>query len=99
MIRPEERTGLEGEDVALNPHDDLAQVVRSVRERLGLTQQELAVRLGVALPTVSRWENSRNAPSRLARDRIEALLREMGEDGAALPPQQEPFRAAVPRDR
>jgi len=68
----------------LNPNDDLAQVVRSVRGCLGLTQQELAVRLGVALPTVSRWENSRHSPSRLARDKIEALLHEMGEDGEAL---------------
>ena len=68
----------------MNPNDDLAQVVRSVRERLGLTQQELAVRLGVALPTVSRWENSRHSPSRLARDKIEALLHEMGEEGEAI---------------
>lgn len=68
----------------MNPNDDLAQVVRSVRERLGLTQQELAVRLGVALPTVSRWENGRHRPSKLALDKIEALLRAMGEEGEAL---------------
>jgi transcriptional regulator with XRE-family HTH domain len=84
VIRLAERTGLGGEDVALNPNDDLAQVVRSLREGLGLTQQELAVRLGVALPTISRWENSRHTPSRLALDKIEALLHEMGEEGEAL---------------
>ena len=68
----------------MNPHDDLAQVVRNVRERLGLTQQELAGRLGVALPTVSRWENKRHKPSRLALDKIATLLHEMGEEGEAL---------------
>ena len=41
----------------------------------------MAVRLGVALPTVSRWENRRSKPSPLALDRIEALLRDMGEEG------------------
>ena len=50
---------------------------------MGLSQQELAVRLGVALPTVSRWENRRSKPSPLALDRIDALLRNMGEEGEA----------------
>jgi len=63
---------------------DIAWAVKGVRDRLGLTQQELAVRLGVALPTVSRWETGRHKPSRLALDKIEGLLREMGEEGEAL---------------
>lgn len=68
----------------MNPDDGQAQVVRSVRKRLGLTQQELAGRLGVALPTVSRSESERHTPSRLALDKIETSLHEMGEQGEAL---------------
>ncbi len=65
----------------MKPQDDLAEAVRGVRDRLGLTQQELAGRLGVALPTVSRWENGRHRPSKLALAKIEGLLDEMGEEG------------------
>ncbi len=68
----------------MKPHEDLAEAVRGVRDRLGLTQQELAGRLGVALPTVSRWENGRHKPSRLALDKIEGLLHDMGEEGETL---------------
>ena len=40
--------------------------IRSVRRRLGLTQKELARRLGVARATVTRWENGSRRPSRIA---------------------------------
>jgi len=68
----------------LNPQLGVGQVVRSVRKRLGLTQQEFAGKLGVALPTVSRWETKRHRPSRLALDKIAAFLQDMGEEGEAL---------------
>ncbi len=40
--------------------------VKSVRERLGLTQVELAARIGVSFATVNRWENGQTKPARLA---------------------------------
>lgn len=40
--------------------------MRLVRRRLGLTQAELARRLGVARPTVTRWENGSRRLSRMA---------------------------------
>ena len=40
--------------------------VRSVRERLELTQAQLAERIGVSFATVNRWENGQNRPARLA---------------------------------
>src|SRR5437868_6603339 len=45
---------------------DYAVRVRQFRGRLGLTQTELAARLGIAFASVNRWENSQTKPSRLA---------------------------------
>lgn len=50
-----------------------------LREQLGLTQEKLAARLGVAFPTVNRWENGHTQPSPLALRQIEALLAETDE--------------------
>jgi DNA-binding transcriptional regulator YiaG len=49
--------------------------IRRLRRRLGLTQEEFAVRIGVRAETVSRWERAGNKPSRLARARLENLGR------------------------
>lgn len=62
----------------------LIQGLKKLRKREGLSQQALAVRLGIALPTVSRWENGRSRPSPLALEKIEAFLRGMGEEGESL---------------
>ena len=51
--------------------------VRSVRERLDLTQAQLAERIGVSFATVNRWENGQTRPARLAWRQIldlEAVL-------------------------
>lgn len=53
--------------------------IRLLREQLGLTQEKLAARLGVAFPTVNRWENGHTQPSPLALRQIEALLAETDE--------------------
>lgn len=41
--------------------------VKKVRERLNYSQDKLANTLGVSFATINRWENSKNAPSKLAR--------------------------------
>jgi len=68
----------------VNTPSNVARLIRKLRKHLGLSQQALAVRLGVALPTVSLWENRRSKPSPLALEKIEALMRDMGEEGEAL---------------
>lgn len=60
---------------------DMAHLVRELRELTGLTQEKFAARLGVTFPTVNRWENNRAKPSPLAMEKIEALLRGLGERG------------------
>ena len=58
---------------------DISELVRELRLRLKLTQEEFATKLGVTFPTVNRWENRRAKPSRMAMKLIEGLLRQMGE--------------------
>jgi superfamily II DNA or RNA helicase/DNA-binding XRE family transcriptional regulator len=50
--------------------DDYPERIRRLRQRLGLTQLELAGRLGVSFTTVNRWENRQTKPSPLAWEGI-----------------------------
>ena len=49
---------------------DYSSRVKSLRDRLGLTQMQLAERIGVSFTTVNRWENSKSKPAPLAWGRI-----------------------------
>jgi DNA-binding transcriptional regulator YiaG len=40
--------------------------IRSLRRRLGMTQETFAHALDVTVSTVNRWENGHSSPSRLA---------------------------------
>jgi len=68
----------------LNPQADVPRLVRELRKRTGLTQEKFAAKLGVTYPTINRWENGRAKPSPLAMQRIEELLRSMGDKGTDL---------------
>ena len=48
-------------------------IVKSVRIRTGLTQEEFAERLGTSFATVNRWENGKSRPSSLAWSRLQVL--------------------------
>jgi DNA-binding transcriptional regulator YiaG len=49
--------------------------IKAIRLELGFTQEDLARRLGLALSTVSKWEQGLFSPSRLAREKLERLLK------------------------
>lgn len=68
----------------MKAQNEMAQLVCELRQRLGLTQEKLAAKLGVTSPSVNRWENGRAKPSPLALKQIEDLLREMGTEGSDL---------------
>ncbi len=63
--------------------------VKSIRERLGLTQVQFAARIGVSFATVNRWENAKTKPAGLAWRQILDL------EAAATPPAA---TAAPPSD-
>ena len=68
----------------MNTQANISRVERELRERTGLTQEKFAARLGVTFPTINRWENGRAKPSPLAMQKIEDLLRSMGDRGSDL---------------
>ncbi len=65
----------------MNAQANIPRLVRELRKRTGLTQEKFAAKLGVTFPTINRWENGRTRPSPLATQKIEELLRKMGDSG------------------
>lgn len=66
---------------------------------MGFSQQQLAVRIGVALPTVSHRETGRSWPSPLAAEKIRRVLDGMGPAGGALVKRLRLHRNRIPRTR
>jgi putative transcriptional regulator len=64
-----------------------SELVREIRSRLGLTQEQFAARLGVTFASVNRWENGKAQPSPMARKLLEAALAQIGESFAGSPSQ------------
>jgi type I restriction enzyme M protein len=73
-------------------------LLRAIRAKLGLTQEELAEKLGVAFATINRWEGGMNTPQRDAQAAIAALAEEAGLDPGD-PRGILPFGERVPRRR
>ncbi len=63
---------------------EIGKLVRSLRLETGLTQEKFAAQLGVTFPTINRWENNRAKPSPLAVEKIEKMVRHLGERGQQL---------------
>ncbi len=65
-------------------------LIREMRSHLGLTQEQLALHLGVTSSSANRWENTMVTPSPLAMQKIEAMLTQMGDRGKELLAQYSP---------
>ena len=63
---------------AVEPPPDAGHLIRAFRLRVGLTVEQLAHALGISFSTVSRWENGRMKPSRLAWQALAQLAAENG---------------------
>ena len=46
---------------------DFSEKIRFVRERLGMSQEELAQALSVSYASIHRWENAKTKPIKMAR--------------------------------
>ena len=54
-----------------------AEEVKTLRARLGLSQQAFAKALGVSFSTVNRWEMGHTEPHNLVREHFEAFKNRM----------------------
>ena len=68
---------------------DIPAVLRAIRSRLDLSQEQLAERLGVSFASINRWEGGAIKPQKAAQEAIAALAVEAGADAT------EPTEAAV----
>ncbi len=55
--------------------------INELRNKLGLTQEEMARILDLSVSTVSKWEEGKNKPSQLARKQISRLERKLKREG------------------
>jgi putative transcriptional regulator len=76
-------TGEDSLTMSLTMSLEIADLIRELRQHLGLSQEKLAAKLGVSFRTVNRWENKRAVPSALALKQIEGLLQQMSRSSKA----------------
>lgn len=64
--------------------EDIRSVLRTLREASGLSQEQLAVALGVGVSTYRRWENRGLEPS-MTKKQWRILCNRLGKDFNELP--------------
>ena len=58
--------------------ENAGNLIRTLRQKLGMTQEEFAHEIAVTVSTVNRWENAHAEPSKLAWKAIRDLARKRG---------------------
>ncbi len=58
--------------------DNAGSLIRTLRQKLSMTQEEFAHEIAVTVSTVNRWENAHAEPSKLAWKAIQDLARKRG---------------------
>ena len=54
---------------------EIAKMVKGIRAKLNISQEDLDRHLGVCFATVHRWENDKAAPSRLAMSQLQIFCK------------------------
>ena len=63
---------------------DSIMTVKEIREKLGLTQEKFASRLGISFVTVSRWEKGKSSPSPLAQEKLNRLENQINKENRVI---------------
>ena len=69
--------------------NNIPALVKSLREHLGLTQEQFAHEVGVTFSTVNQWENGRRRPQPFLLKRLLEMEAGSGEDPVARLSQEE----------
>lgn len=59
-------------------------LIKDLRGKLELSQERFAARIGVSLPTISRWETGKSKPEGATLHMLEGLVREVKKEHPAL---------------
>ncbi len=62
--------------------NDIQQLVKRLRERMGLTQEQFALAVGVTFSTVNQWENGRRRPHPFLLKRLMEMESEQAKKAA-----------------
>ena len=58
--------------------ENAGNLIRGLRQKLNMTQEEFAHEIAVTVSTVNRWENAHAEPSKLAWKAIQDLAKKRG---------------------
>lgn len=58
------------------PQDDVPLLVKTLRRRFALTQEQFAQKVGVTYSTVNHWENGKRTPHPFLLRRLQELMEE-----------------------
>jgi transcriptional regulator with XRE-family HTH domain len=59
---------------------DIPKLIKELRERLGLTQEQFAQRVGVTFSSVNHWENDKRTPQPFLVRRLVEMKEELDAD-------------------
>ena len=63
---------------------NISSLIKELRKRLDLSQERLAMQLGVSFQTISRWERKKATPSLLGLKQVKDFVRNLGNKGSDL---------------
>lgn len=59
---------------------DWPKIIKTIRDRLFITQTELAEKIDVSFASVNRWEQGHHEPTMKAKRKLAEICRELGID-------------------
>lgn len=71
-------------------NDDIPALIRELRQRLDLTQEQFAQKVGVTYSTVNHWENGKRAPLPFLVKRLLEMKQELDENESKRPKGKTP---------
>jgi transcriptional regulator with XRE-family HTH domain len=69
---------------------NIPKLVKELRERLGLTQEQFAQKVGVTYGSVNHWENGKRRPQPFLVRRLLEIKEELDEQNAKPPRKKSP---------